>query len=77
MERDALIAHGISTFLNEKLMEPSDMFVVHICDECGGFASRVKNTTNKQYMTQKDNFVCEVCNNFSNISKIVVPYAFK
>lgn len=42
MERDAIIAHGLSSFLNEKIMDRADSFILHICDICGGFADRVK-----------------------------------
>ena len=40
MERDALIAHGISKFLHEKMMYNSDAYATYICDQCGLFAQR-------------------------------------
>lgn len=77
MERDALIAHGISKYLKEKLMDVSDPYSVHVCDRCGLFAQRVKSPTNKTYPTEKDIYWCPSCNNYTNISKVVIPYAFK
>lgn len=77
MERDALISHGIARYLKEKLMDTSDMYTTFVCDKCGLFARRDKKSTSKQYPTDKDTYVCSSCNNKTNISKVVIPYAFK
>lgn len=42
MERDTILAHGLSAFLHEKYMDRAEQFVLHICDICGGFADRIK-----------------------------------
>jgi DNA-directed RNA polymerase II subunit RPB2 len=79
MERDAMIAHGISKYIKEKLMDTSDVYTTYVCDECGLFATRKKNNSggNKVYPTDNDSYVCQSCKNKTNISKIVIPYAFK
>ena len=35
MERDCVLSHGISKFLQERLFKVSDMFRVHVCSKCG------------------------------------------
>ena len=68
MENDAMVAHGMSQFVKERMMECSDMDVFHICDDCGQFVSKVPNKTYYQ---------CQPCNNFTRISKVSMPYACK
>lgn len=77
MERDALISHGIARYLKEKLMDTSDMYTTFVCDRCGLFAQRDKKSTSKQNPSDKDVYVCPSCGNKTNISKVVIPYAFK
>jgi DNA-directed RNA polymerase II subunit RPB2 len=77
MERDALIAHGVSKFLHEKMMYNSDAYVTYICDHCGLFAQRAPRKENKKEPTSTDVFQCVYCNNSNHISKVMIPYAFK
>ena len=39
MELDAMLSHGASRFLKERLCEKSDMFAVSICRRCGTIIS--------------------------------------
>jgi DNA-directed RNA polymerase II subunit RPB2 len=68
MEKDAIVAHGMSQFLKERLMETSDISKVYVCDECGMFASKV---------IDKDYYRCKGCNNSTRISAVVIPHACK
>lgn len=77
MERDSLVSHGCSFFLKEKMLDTSDAFCVQICDICGLFAQRIIRNDSKYYPTEDDVFWCQACNNKTNISKVIVPYAFK
>jgi DNA-directed RNA polymerase beta subunit len=77
MERDALLAHGLSKFIKEKLLDNSDAYTTFVCDKCGLFARRVDKDDNKTFATDDDTYYCPTCSNFSDISKVKIPYAFK
>lgn len=62
MEKDCILVHGATQFLNERMFLYSDPFQVGICVECG-----VMSSTDKK---------CHVCNSF-NIKKCNIPYSFK
>lgn len=62
MERDALIAHGTSRFLKERLFDVSDPYQVDVCNKCG----LVINSPRE----------CTYCNSDS-ISTCNMPYASK
>ncbi|KAL0215715.1 hypothetical protein P9112_007899 [Eukaryota sp. TZLM1-RC] len=68
MERDAIISHGASALLKDRLFHQSDPYKVYVCDICGLMATA--NLQRKQYS-------CKVCNNFHKISCVNMPYACK
>ena len=65
MERDCIISHGASKFLNERLSEQSDPYVISTCMDCNGFA-----TTNEYCKNCGSDNVCKV--NLPYISKLVI-----
>lgn len=77
MERDALIAYGLSKFLKEKLLDNSDAYVIYVCDKCGLFAQRFVDLKIKIILQKKDTYYCSACKNVNEISKVRIPYAFK
>lgn len=60
MERDALIAHGTSGFLRERLYTMSDPYEVHVCGSCGSVAA--------------GNLRCRLCNTDA-VGRVQIPYA--
>lgn len=62
MERDAMIVHGTSRFLKERLFEKSDPYKINVCDKCGNIS-----TTPKE---------CKICET-DEISTCNIPYAAK
>lgn len=77
MERDCMISHGLARFLKERLLETADVYSCYVCDKCGLFAQRMMRKDNKAYPTKKDIYFCQACRNYTDISKIRIPYAFK
>ena len=61
-ERDAIIAHGSSEFLKERLFKHSDPYQIYICSICGNIA--------------KSSVECKVCDS-DQISKTNLQYASK
>ena len=52
MERDGLIAHGVSSFLKESLMERADKAQIRVCNGCG---------TIPVFNSKQGLFVCPLC----------------
>ncbi len=77
MERDCILAHSMGKFLKERMLETADLYTTYICGKCGLIAQRLLKTDNKPYPTSKDIWYCPKCNNYTNIHKIRIPYAFK
>lgn len=78
MERDVLIAHGISRFCRERLFEVSDKYSVHVCKKCGMIASYNDGNQNRMY-TNSDFTVhlCKTCDNKTDFALVEMPYAYK
>ena len=69
MERDCMISHGASLFLKERLVDVSDKYRIHVCEECGLIA---------QADLQSQRFSCRHCQNVNySISQVNIPYACK
>ena len=69
MERDCMISHGAALFLKERLVDVSDKYRIHVCEQCGLIA---------QADLQAQKFMCKLCGNVNyNISQVHIPYACK
>jgi DNA-directed RNA polymerase II subunit RPB2 len=68
MERDCMVAHGATEFLNERMLTVSDDYYVYICDKCGLIIS-----ANDEHNI----YECKNCNNYTNIHKVNIPYSCK
>ena len=58
-------------------MDTSDAYSTFVCDKCGLFAQRLYRKGNQSHSTSKDVYFCPSCKNYTEISKIMIPYAFK
>ena len=68
MERDCVIAHGITEFTKERFMECSDLFRCWSCQDCGLIA----------IVNPKEGiWSCRGCGNTTSFSAIEIPYAYK
>jgi DNA-directed RNA polymerase subunit B' len=67
MERDALISHGATAIILERLMKVSDGCHCPVCQRCGNISI---------FNTKTGIGRCGVCLDQANIGKINVPYVF-
>ena len=67
-ERDAIISHGASAFLKERLMDQSDAYKICVCQKCGFFAI---DDGQRNVMT------CNLCKSSEYTTNITIPYACK
>jgi DNA-directed RNA polymerase II subunit RPB2 len=79
MERDCLIASGLSKFLHERFNKCSDGYTCFVCQMCGMIASYHDPTTQKRGYQTSDLTVhkCHTCGNMKAFAKIEIPYACK
>jgi DNA-directed RNA polymerase II subunit RPB2 len=78
MERDVMLAHGMTRFCRERLYDVSDKYSVHVCKKCGMVASF--NDGNKSRMYANADFtihLCKTCDNKTDFARVEVPYAYK
>jgi len=69
MERDCLIAHGVSMVIKDRLLDESDGTIEYVCgnSKCGHIA----------ILDRGGGLHCPVCGNNSNVHPIQTSYAFK
>jgi len=78
MERDVMIAHGMSKFCRERMYTVSDKYSVNVCKKCGMIATY--NNGDLGPMRAKPEMVvhhCNTCDNSTDFAYVEVPYAYK
>ena len=68
MERDCCVSHGAANFIRDRTYHCSDKYEVHICNCCGMIAI---------FNADKNIYTCRQCNNYTDFSRVKIPYAFK
>lgn len=68
MERDALISHGASAILRERMCDESDCFNLPICGTCGTIAI-INHITGV--------YTCKLCGDKAEFGVIRIPYVMK
>ena len=78
MERDVMIAHGMTKFCKERMYDVSDKYNVHVCKKCGMIASFNDGKKNRLYASNDYSIhLCKTCDNRTDFAKVDIPYAYK
>ncbi|KAJ9048252.1 DNA-directed RNA polymerase I subunit rpa2 [Entomophthora muscae] len=75
MERDSLLAHGVSFLLQDRLMNCSDYSQIYVCRLCGSFLSTLSVSNSTAHGQRRMH--CRSCNSDAGIDLIAVPYVFR
>lgn len=80
MERDAMLAHGLSQTVNERLFKSSDQSQGYICNKCGlmisCFKKMEKISGESMQEVYNEKTVCTNCQS-NNCSLVAIPYVMK
>ncbi|XP_069743803.1 DNA-directed RNA polymerase I subunit RPA2 [Narcine bancroftii] len=78
MERDALLAHGTSFLLQDRLFNCSDRSVARVCVKCSSLLSPVLEKPPPSWSaTRHRKYQCTVCQQSDTIEIVSVPYVFR
>jgi len=76
MERDAVIAHGASHVLHDRLLLCSDLFRVYVCKLCGGISDPPSSTRFGESSKGRMPY-CRTCDSSRSPAPVEIPYAMK
>ena len=77
MERDSLLAHGVSFFLHDRLFRSSDQSNCFACRRCGSILSVQTDRTSLQSGYPHRVIFCRTCSSSSDVVEVCVPYVFR
>ncbi|XP_066552524.1 DNA-directed RNA polymerase I subunit RPA2 [Amia ocellicauda] len=78
MERDALLAHGTSFLLHDRLFNCSDRSVAQVCLECGSLLSPLLEKPPPSWSaTRRRKTLCTLCRKSDCLDTVAVPYVFR
>lgn len=78
MERDVMIAHGMTRFCRERLYDVSDKYSLHVCNRCGMVATYNDGSVHRIHAnTDMTIHLCKTCDNTTDFSRVEMPYSFK
>jgi DNA-directed RNA polymerase II subunit RPB2 len=76
MERDVMLAHGMSSFCKERLYDVSDKYSTYVCKKCGMIAPYNDGNPLSPYADFTIH-KCNTCSNTTDFSKVNIPYSYK
>eukprot|EP00056_Hartaetosiga_gracilis_P011625 m.177015 g.177015 ORF g.177015 m.177015 type:complete len:1133 (-) comp13541_c0_seq10:42-3440(-) len=74
MERDALLGHGTSFLLHDRLVRCSDNSEAYICSKCGNMLSTASVALSTSNRIRKER--CTYCEK-SNVVRVSIPYVYR
>uniref|UniRef100_A0A3Q3GCL8 DNA-directed RNA polymerase subunit beta n=1 Tax=Kryptolebias marmoratus TaxID=37003 RepID=A0A3Q3GCL8_KRYMA len=78
MERDALLAHGSSFLLHDRLFNCSDRSVAQVCVDCGSLLSPLLEKPPPYWSAMRHRkTTCTLCGKSDSIDSVAVPYVFR
>ncbi|KAG9296178.1 hypothetical protein G9A89_014770 [Geosiphon pyriformis] len=78
MERDSMLAHGMSFCLQDRLMNCSDYSQCLVCRKCGSIFSALSLAPrDRERQRRKHHVVCSLCNTAEHVVHVKIPFAFK
>ncbi|XP_020616310.1 DNA-directed RNA polymerase I subunit RPA2-like isoform X2 [Orbicella faveolata] len=81
MERDALLAHGTSFLLQDRLMNCSDKTVGQVCTKCGSILSPLLDKPAVELAAaaahRERKWTCKTCESSEHIQLLAFPYVFR
>ncbi|KAM8860351.1 DNA-directed RNA polymerase I subunit RPA2 [Spinachia spinachia] len=78
MERDALLAHGSSFLLHDRLFNCSDRSVTQVCVHCGSLLSPLLEKPPPYWSALRHRkIVCVLCGKSDSVDSVSVPYVFR
>jgi len=75
MERDALLGHGTSFLLHDRLMNCSDYHTGFVCTQCGSVLSPAP-APNAAAPRGRAPVLCRACDTPKHVATIAIPYVF-
>ncbi|RKP09581.1 hypothetical protein THASP1DRAFT_34361 [Thamnocephalis sphaerospora] len=75
MERDSLLAHGVSFLLQDRLMNCSDYTQTHVCKRCRSIVSPAATAVSAA--STRRTVQCRICERDDAVVLIAVPYVFR
>ncbi|KAG4066468.1 hypothetical protein HA402_007104 [Bradysia odoriphaga] len=79
MEQNALLAHGASFLLQDRLFHGSDKIQILICRKCESILGPVSGIlkVNRENRAVQSKPICRMCKQDDDLSYIEIPYIFK
>jgi DNA-directed RNA polymerase I subunit RPA2 len=79
MERDSLLAHGVSFLLQDRLMNCSDYSQCHVCRACGSILSplSVPASAGGGHALAGRQLRCQTCPTTTELDVLAIPYVFR
>lgn len=76
MERDALMSHGASFLLQDRLFHCSDKTTMLICETCGSILTPIILSQNRG--NYRDHIIrCQICKENGRVQEMDLPYIFR